>query len=1073
MNTFSIMKRTLLILLALVNAAAADDLKKEFTNPPASARPWVFWFAVNGNLTKEGITADLESMARVGIGGLLCMEVGQGEPMGKVPYAGAAWREMFQHTCREAARLGLEINMANGPSWAGSGGPWITPELSMLKVVWSETVVEGGEKVDAVLPQPSTNLNYYRDIAVIAVPAPTGDGITLAESGAKLTSTGTEVKPGCFKLRKPDGKKPQSVTVAFPNPFTARMLSISGSGGVIRGMLQASDDGVKFRQVRGFLIDKSPVVLPFAPVTARFFRLDLTRVDGSKQDSVELSDINLSSSFRIDNIAAKAGFTTMKNFPSDGTFPSTPAGMAIDKDQIKDITANMDAAGRLTWDAPSLGATNAAGSPGRWIVLRFGCTPKGVYNFPAPAGGSGLECDKFSAQAATAAFDGLMAKVISDNKGLTGQGKTLVATHIDSWECNTHNWTPLLREQFRQRRGYDLWKFLPVFTGRVVDSPEISERFLWDLRQTYSDMVNENYAGTFRRLANENGLRLSIEGYGTVAGDEIAYGGQADEPMGEFWSWNKFDVAYSCTEMASSAHTYGKKIIGAEAFTARSDEKWQGHPAKIKDVGEWAFCEGINRFVFHRFAAQPWKNVAPGMGMGAWGLHYERTQTWWEQSKPWHEYLARCQHLLRQGLFVADVLYLEPEGAPRRFLPPDNAWAAPNIRGGYNFDICTPEVLLHRLTVKDGRLVLPDGMSYRVLVVSPVQTMTSPVMRRLKELADQGATIIAAPKPPVISPSLTDQGKGDEEVKKIAAELWPKLVTDKTAAQLLVERGIKPDFSAKPLLRYIHRATPDTDIYFVANPEPKAVDALAEFRIAGKLPELWWPDTGRTELAKEFEIKEGITRVPLRLDPSGSVFVIFRQATDATTGTGKNWVETSPIQEITGPWTVSFDPKWGGPDKPVTFEKLEDWSKSQDPRIKYYSGSATYRTTFQAKKGKCFLDLGKVAVMAEVTLNGKPLGILWKAPFRVEVTDALKEGANTLEIKVVNLWINRLIGDEQLPEDCDRSPNGMVKSWPQWVQEGKPSPTGRFTFMSYRLWKKGDPLVESGLIGPVKLEAVK
>jgi len=1050
--------------------ANAADLTKNFVTPPASARPWVYWFASNGNLTKEGITVDLEAMARVGIGGVLYVEVGQGEPGGKAVFAGPFWREMFQHACKEAARLGLEINMANGPSWGGSGGPWITPEFSMLQVVWSESVVEAGKKVDVVLPQPPTLLNYYRDVAVIAIPAPLGDGIPLSEVGAKLTSTGAELKPGRFKLPIPEEKKPQSVTIDFPKPFTARMMSVSGSDGVIRGTLQASDDGVKFRPVRTFLINKSPTELPFAPVTARFFRLDVTRVDKSKQASVELFGLNLSPSYRIADIGGKAGFSTQKFPPLAATFPSIPKGMAIDRDQIKDITANMDASGRLTWEAPSQEASNeTAGSPRRWIVLRFGCTPKGQYNFPAPTGGSGLECDKFSVSAAKVAFDGLMAQVIADNKAETGPGKTLVSTHIDSWECNTHNWTPLLREQFQQRRGYDLWKFLPVFTGRVVDNLEVSERFLWDLRQTYSDMVLDNYAGTFRKLANEHGLRLSIEAYGAVAADELAYGGQADEPMGEFWSWKKFDGASSCTEMASSAHTFGKNIVAAEAFTARIEEKWQGHPAKIKDIGDWAFCEGINRFVFHRFAAQPWTNVAPGMGMGPWGLHYDRTQTWWEQSKPWHEYLARCQHLLRQGLFVADVLYLQPEGAPRRFEAPADAWAAPNVRGGYNFDGCTPEVVLTRLTVKDGRLVLPDGMNYRVLVVPPAETMTLRMLRKLKELADQGATIIANVKPPLKSPSLADFGEGDTALGTLAAELWPKLVTGKTAAELLGERGIKPDFSAKPLLRYIHRVSGDTDLYFVANPEQLSVDAVADFRITGKQPELWWPDTGRIELAADFEIKDGITRVPLRLDPSGSVFVIFRQATKTTKGTGKNWVDITPIQEIAGPWEVSFDPKWGGPAQPVKFDKLQDWSKHQDSGIKYYSGHASYRTKFQAKNGKCNLDLGKVQIMAEVGLNGKPLGILWKPPYRVDVSDALNDGENTLEIKVVNLWINRLIGDEQLPEDSERNPNGMVKSWPQWLQEGKPSPTGRCTFVTRRLWKKDDPLVESGLLGPVQI----
>ena len=1088
----------------------AVSLEEGFLQPPAEARPWIYWFALSGNLTKEGITADLESMARVGIGGAIFAEVGFGvAPKGKADYAGPLWRELVQHAYNEAARLGLKINMMNNPGWCGSGGPWITPELSMQKVVWTEAVVDGGKEIAITLPQPKTIAHYYRDIAVLAMPAREGDGLEMADSGAKMTSSGTEVKPGTFKLAKPQDKQPQFIQIEFPQPFTARWLSAFGN--YVNGELQVSDDGINFKPVKPFLL-KGLQVLDFEPVTARFFRLNVGKWTDPKRDSVEISDLNLSPRYRVPDTEGKAGYVAQIVPPLPANFTSVPASMTIPRDQIKEITAHMDADGKLTWEAP----------PGRWLILRFGCTSTGTKNRPPPEPGRGLECDKLSKQAAKAAFDGLMGKVIADNKALSGPGKTLVSTHIDSWEVGSQNWTPLMREEFKQRRGYDLLSYLPVFTGRVVGSPETSERFLWDLRQSLSDMLVENYAGEFRRLANEQGLRLSIEAYGEVPADEMTYGGQADEPMAEFWSWSKFEAAFSCTEMASSAHIYGKKIIVAEAFTANVDEKWKGHPALIKDLGDWAFCEGINRFVLTEFTAQPWTNVAPGLCFSIWGLHFDRTQTWWDQSKPWNAYLARCQYLLRQGLFVADVLYLQPEGAPRRFTPPADAWAAPYIRGGYNFDGCTIDVLLNRLSVKDGKLVLPacpaklgersgDGMSYRVLVLPPAETMTPRVLSKLKELTNQGATILADVKPPVKSPSLADVGEGDEAVKKSAAELWPKLITGKTAAQVLGERGIKPDFSSKPLLRYIHRATADTDIYFVANPEQKAVAAVAQFRVTGKQPELWWPDNGRTERAKDFEIKDGITSVPLRLEPSGSLFVIFREPTQATKGTGKNWVETAPIQEITGPWEVSFDPKWGPFDRfdkltagsaPSTglrmgqgrpfdsaqgrrpgefvFDRLEDWSKRPEEGIKYYSGTAVYRKIFkyQPEGGtkihqRFFLDLGKVAVMAEVTLNGKPLGVLWKQPYRVEVSDALKDGENTLEIKVVNLWINRLIGDEQLPEDSDRAPGGALKAWPQWLQDGKPSPTGRFTFSMMKFWEKNDPLAESGLLGPVKLESVK
>ena len=1076
-------------------AAPTDPLEKSFVTPPASARPWVNWFAVNGNFTKEGLTADLEAMARVGIGGALFMEVGQGTPDGPVPFAGPLWMEMNRHICNEAKRLGLEINFNNDAGWTGSGGPWITPEMSMQKVVWSDTVVDATTKAQIVLPQPSQpqraaakSKNFYQDIAVLAMPAPSVDS------------------------RIPEFEKKSAS-------------------------------------------------------------------EGSHRD------------------------TSKDSAPAD--FKEAPVGAIIPRDQVLDLTAKMDAKGKLQWTPPA----------GKWLVMRFGRISTGVETRPAPVSGTGLECDKLSKAAATLHFENLIQKIVQQNKALAGQGKALVGVHIDSWELGFQNWTPLMREEFKQRRGYDMLPFLPAFSGRIIDSTETTERFLWDLRQTVSDLIVENYAGTIRKLANQNGLRLTIEAYGEPA-DNMAYAGQCDEPMGEFWAYVPYKHDWSCLDMSSAAHTYGKQIVGGEAFTSTSTEKWQGHPGNIKYLGDWAFCEGINRFVIHRYAAQPWINVAPGMSMGPWGLHYERTQTWWEQSKAWHEYLTRCQSLLRQGKYAADIAYLAPEGAPRQAVVPDEAEVAPHIRSGYGFDACSPEVVLTRMSVKDGRLVLPDGMSYRTLVLPEVETMTPALLAKIKELADAGAMIVGPAKPPRKSPSLADMGAGDANLKKTAANLWAsgKIFTGKTAQEFLGERGVPPDFTASPLLRFIHRTVGDAEVYFVANPEPAAVDAVASFRVTGRQPEVWWPDSGRMEASGAFKESKGVTRVALHLEPFGSAFVVFRKpsaGTDAVvalryegklqwslaeavpaqprpaitilsaiygvqgdakrtrdvkrriqeqvdkgdtlipvalmgkpgdpapgmmktlalkysydgrevTVTGndrdtlslKEYKKSDVVvdiardadkglvlaasqagnfemqtasgatktvrvpalpaaQGIAGPWQVHFAPEKGGPGD-VTFDKLADWSQRSEPGIKYYSGTAVYQKTFVAPpvpaNTKWRLDLGTVEVMAEVKLNGKDLGILWKAPYQVDVTSALKPGENQLELKVVNLWINRQIGDEQLPEDSPRDKNGTMKTWPEWLQQGKSSPTGRFSFTSCRLWKKGEPIVPSGLIGPVTLQ---
>ncbi len=1189
------------ILLLARNGVAAEsraNLESNFLSPAASARPWVYWFWLNGNITSNGITADLEAMQRVGIGGVLIMEVDQGTPKGPAAFGSQPWRDLFKHVCAEAHRLGLEVNMNNDAGWCGSGAPFITPDLAMQKLVWSETNLAGPQKFEGVLQQPKAVANYYRDIAVFAFPTPAGD---------------------------------------------ARIADIDG---------------------------KAAFVPKYTPVT-----------------------------------------TSFREVPPDQTIP---------RGGVRIISSCLSNEGKFSWEVP----------PGTWTVLRLGHTLTGKDNHPAPEAGRGLESDKLSKTATEVMFNGLMGNLITDSKALAG--KTLVSTHIDSWETGSQNWTPLFREEFQKRRGYDPLPLLLVVTGRFVESAEVSERFLWDLRQTVSDLLVENYAGEFRRLARHNGLRLSIEAYDGTPCDDMTYAGQADEPMAEFWSWG-YNTAYSCAEMSSAAHVYGKRILGAEAFTANDQEKWLHHPATIKTLGDWAFCEGINRFVFHRYALQPWRDREPGMSMGPWGLHYERTQTWWEQSAAWHQYLARCQYLLRQGLFVADICFLQPEGSPRRFTP-TMTWRTGNTpeRPRYNFDGCTPEVVLNRMKVKDGRLVLPDGMSYRLLVLPQIDSMTPPLLRKIGELVKAGATVIGPP--PRQSPSLANYPQCDQEVQKLAKELWGsapqlnpqqsarnvlwsenlktpvgapltntplerakwiwhnegnpaaaapvgerffrrqfnlpsaerissaeivltadnsfevwingqaagsgsdfkqscrfdirrwikpgsnlicvkavngadtpnpagligalsirfqdapmlQLVTDGTwqtcvkapedwlasagaegwgaalelgplgmqpwgeldkssdapyvfpnfegVAGVLRQMGVPPDFEADPALRFIHRRDKALDIYFVANSQTNWLRADCAFRVKGKIPEMWNPLNGDISKAAVWHEENGRTHVSLGFEPAGSLFVVFRQKSrrsrdSAVTALLKEGVELLPQPgqalaeqppaelkaalkgdvkllvwqsghyelkttsrsktgsraqsvslpapiELQGPWEVRFQKDRGAPER-LTFPDLLDWAKHADTGVKYFSGTAAYAKSFSVPPDrihpdqKLFLDLGTVAVMAEVRLNGKNLGVLWKAPYRVEVTPALRPGANELEIKVVNLWINRMIGDEQLPEDSERNDNGTLKRWPAWVDTDQPSPTGRFTFTSWRLWKKDAPLRPSGLIGPVRIIAAR
>ncbi len=743
----SIITTVFVLAASLPGVASAGALDRGFREPPAEARPWVYWFWLNGNITREGITADLEAMKRVGVGGVLIMEVDQGAPVGPVDFMGDRWRELFRHVHAEGRRLGLEVNMNNDAGWNGSGGPWIQPEQSMQEVVWTETDVAGPQRFEAVLPQPRATAGFYRDIVVQAFPAVGG--------------------------------------------------------------------------------------------------------------------------YRIANVRWKAAFQSRDN-REPTTVDCTP-DMIVRRDSVTDLTGRIDASGKLVWDVP----------PGRWTIVRFGHTSTGVENAPAPATGRGLECDKLSKEGIEANFAGMMAKLVADTGIRPGTGAAgLVATHIDSWENGSQNWTAQMREEFRQRRGYDLSPFLPVMTGRVVDSLEISERFLWDLRQTISELVIENYAGWMHRLANVAGMRFTVEAYGGPS-DAIAYGGRSDEPMGEFWTPS--GAIETCRGMASAGHVYGKRIIGAEAFTSGDHERWREHPAVLKSHGDRAFCEGINRFVFHRYALQPWTDGRrPGMTMGPWGQHYERTQTWWEWTPAWHTYLARCQYMLRQGLFVADICRVQAETPPQGL--------GYYERSGYDWDECGTEVVLTHMAVKDGRIVLPDGMNYGVLVLPWSQTMTPALLRKVKELVQAGATVIG-PRPSA-SPSLAGFPQCDEEVKELAAELWGdadgqnvkehrlgkgRVVWSDSPEKVLKESGVPADFTAGQPLRWIHRRADEAEIYFVANLQPYEFTTTCSFRVTGRIPELWWPDSGRMERAALWKQKDGRTHVVVPFEPSGSVFVVFRE----------------------------------------------------------------------------------------------------------------------------------------------------------------------------------------------------
>jgi len=1030
-----------LFILALGMAGTAcaigehKRLERQFATPPKSARPWVYWMWMDGNLSREGITADLEAMKKAGIGGVIICEVNVGIPRGPVEFMSAEWKALFKHVVREAERLGLEITLNAGPGWTGSGGPWVRPEQSMQLLVASAVEVTGPKRFEGPLPQPQprpaffgegrlpaalerAKNDYYQDVAVLAFPTP-GGGVRIADIDEKA-----------LYVRAPYSSQP----------------------------------GVK----------------PFLPLPAEY--------------------------------------------------PVLPAGAAIERNRVVDLSPLLSADGRLVWEVPD----------GRWTVLRFGRTSNGANTRPAPVPGLGLECDKLDPAALDSHFDsfiGALLREIGPRRTSTGAGWTFL--HIDSWEMGAQNWTGAFREEFRRRLGYDLLPYLPALTGLVVQSLEVSERFLWDLRLTAQELVMEKHALHLKELGRRHGFGLSIEPYDMTPCADMTLGTAADVPMGEFWLYG-FNTAHSIIEAASIAHTCGRSVVAAEAFTSDEAEAWRAHPASMKALGDWAFAAGINRIVFHRWQHQPRPGLRPGMTMGPYGVHWEQTQSWWDMVPAYHTYLARCQFLLRRGLPVADVCYLVGEGAPYVFRAPATALRGnPPDRLGYNFDGCAPETLLTGMAVKDGRLVLPEGMTYRVLVLPELETMTPALLKKIRDLVAAGATVVG-PRPKK-SPGLSGFPEGDAEVRRLADELWGDMdgeaVTERTygagrlvwkkepaplegrssmAAEtpgsfrpdlstwnvgappldkpeqygdfaivedVLRKMGLPPDFESDARVRYTHRREGETEIYFVSNAEDFPLEANCRFRVTGKRPELWDAVSGQVRSLDGFKVAAGRTSIRLRFEPHQSFFVVFWKRGSGEKREPQNFPAHETAVEVGGPWEVTFDPALGGPGK-VEFSKLEDWTLRWEEGIRFYSGLAIYRTVFdlpagagiseQAKdrgRGHTQLDLGTVRNIARARLNGRNLGVLWCAPWSVDISGIVKASGNRLEVTVANLWINRLIGDELLPPDAEYGEGGNLARWPEWLLRGEARPsTGRIAFSTWRHYTKDSPLVSAGLLGPVTVK---
>lgn len=1067
-------------------AAPANRLEAGFANPPAETKPWCYWYWVSDNVSKQGITKDLEAMHRLGIGEALIGNIFlANQPAGSVKILSEEWWQLVEHAIREGGRVGVNIGLFNCPGWSQSGGPWVKPEQAMRYVVSSETRVAGPGRFTRKLPAPA---QPFQDIAVLAFPAPQLDTDTLGAHSPRVTITPAVI--GAERLTDGDlatsvqffevvagtplPQTPITLDIELPAPLTARSLQVYPTTEPFGATaeLQAADEAGAFHSVRTFKCDRSnmsigvgpmprgPVTVSFPGITSRHFRLVFSGFFGPGT-KCELAEINLSGVARVDAyIEKQLGKMNSTPLPRWDTYlwsaPAEPetTSLTVPVAAIRNLSGKISTDGTLTWEVPA----------GDWIILRTGMTPTGAKNSPAALEGQGLEVDKMNRQFAQQHFDAFIGQLLRRLPAADRKAFTRVVA--DSYEMGPENWTDGFAENFHARYGYDPKPWLPVLTGRIVGSVSQSERFLWDLRRLVADRVATEYVGGLRAAAQARGLGLWLENYGHwgFPGEFLQYGGQSDRIGGEFWVTGNLG-SIECRAASSCANTYGKLFVSAESFTG--GPAFRNAPGALKARGDWSFCEGINHVVLHTSIEQPTDAKVPGIN-APWGTEFNRHNTWFEQGRAWVDYERRCCWLLQQGWRVADVAYFIGEDAPKM-----TGERNPALPPGRDFDYLNAEVIEKHLKVKNGRLALPHGVSYRLLVLPQQSTMRPELLRKIRNLVIDGAVVLG--NPPSSSPSLENYPRSDEQVRKLAAELWGstavspsgehkvgkgRIIWGRTLTEIFADAQLPPDveFRNPPQearLLFTHRHSSEAEIYFLSNQSARVERVDCAFRDAGpgRQPELWDAVTGERRDLPEWSEQGGQTVVPLVFEPKQSWFVVFRRAETPMPNSPKNFPDHKPVATLNGAWDVQFDPKWGGPEQ-VRFDRLADWTTRPEESIQHYSGSALYRTTFELSESMVgtsstdlFLDLGQVHDLATVKLNGQDLGTLWTAPWRVNITAAARAGTNSLEIAIVNPWNNRLVGDSLLPVPQRRTSLSLATITPE------------------------TPLQPAGLLGPVTVQS--
>lgn len=1076
------------------------DLQQCFAKPPQAAKPLVMWHWIGGKVSEEGAKLDLSWLDRVGVGGVFAFSgelMDSSVKLPRSPFMTPEWKKAFTSSMATAKGHDMQVGIAGSPGWSLTGGPWVAPADAMKKYVWSVTEIEGGTPFTGQLKAPPSAtgpfLNraghsiapnapqqFYRDSFVIAFPtpgaerAPTPPSLISSAGPIDLSPLDSQDLSATIELPIAAGKQQAWIEARYPEPTTLSAVRYAVPAGV-NIEIQASDDGKSFRTVNtghisnNYSLDHPTVQQTLAfSTTARVFRIvfnapppvkplpDLPRAFYSAPKPITaftIAALAFESGARVDRFEAKAGFQTSLLYETPAQ-PEIPTG-AIDPTQVVILSDKLTADGHLQWTPP----------PGRWTVMRFGWSLTGQANGPAEKEATGLEVDKLDPEAVRR-YVATYLDLYQSIEGVKVGPDDLSLFMTDSWEAGFQNWTPALLQEFRKRRDYDPMPFVPVLGGRVVQSADASNRFLWDFRLTLKELMVDTHYGVLAEELRKRGMTFYAEANGDnprALGDGLTMKARTDVPTGEYWYRNfasgpgQNSLKADLKESASAANLYGRRLAAVEGLTvAAGQDPFSFSPRMLKPVADEIFSLGINKFLIHESRHQPLVDAKPGLAMAIFGQYFTRNETWAEDAGPWVRYLARSSYLLQQGRFVSDIAYFygEDQSLTEIFRSKPNTDVPP----GHGYDYLNPESLLKRLSVRGGRLQAEGGASYRILLLPPhVDRLTLPALQRIRDLIEAGAVVAGAR--PVGGLGLRSP---DADIRAIADVVWgtQQLTTEgrsfgkgkvyPTLAAALAGESIRPDvqFSDTSLaddLRVVHRRTDEAEIYFISNQSGRAANLDGTFRVSARGAELWCAGTGNIEPTTAYAERE-VTRVPLRLAADEAVFVVFRR------GTAPRVVPTSQDAEsamIDGPWAVSFEPNRGAPAS-SQFERLRSWTEAEDPGIRYFSGSATYRKSVSVTNDwlvpgeRVELDLGAVHELAAVTINGKPVATLWRAPYRVDVTALLRPGDNAIELRLVNLWPNRLIGDKQ--------PGATPIAY---------APQSPYT--------KDSPLMTSGLLGPVRL----